>query len=54
VRLARHHGGAAVFVAALAVPVDDAALLLAWALRLRGGPAILGAVPRDVTGVAAG
>ena len=29
--------GAAVFVAALAVPLDDAALLLALVLALRGG-----------------
>ena len=29
--------GAAVFIVALAVPLDDAALLLALALALRGG-----------------
>ena len=33
--------GAAVFVAALAVPLDDAALLLALVLGLRGGGNIL-------------
>ena len=33
--------GAAVFVAALAVPLDDAALVLALGLKLRGGLLIL-------------
>jgi len=35
--------GAAVFVAALAIPLDDASLLLALALTLRGGRQILDA-----------
>jgi len=33
--------GAAVFVAALAVPLDDAALVVAFALALRGGRVVL-------------
>jgi hypothetical protein len=38
VRLAGHHGGcAAVFVAALAVPLDDPALVVALMLTLRSG-----------------
>jgi hypothetical protein len=36
--------GAAVFVAALAVPLNDAALLLALGLKLRGGRLILDAL----------
>jgi hypothetical protein len=34
-------GGVAVFVMALAVPMDDAALLLALVLALRGGRLVL-------------
>jgi hypothetical protein len=33
--------GAAVFVAALAVPLDDPALVMAWMLGLRGSRLIL-------------
>jgi hypothetical protein len=41
VRLARHRGGAAVFGAALAVPLDDPALVVALMLGVRGGRLIL-------------
>ena len=37
--------GAAVFVAALAVPLDDPALLLALVLALRGGQMVLDMEP---------